>query len=162
MSDFKATKDVAQYLMTKLACSVCEDVPGPSGDRKNRYACSNGHMVCEKCKSGKCSCESESFNGPLGHIEKLMDKSHWHYCCHFKLGCQDVFEKRILDEHQKTCIYRQIKCPGTNCGKQVAFKDIIDHVGNDHKTWNNAAATKVDGKTFILSYDKDTIDVTKK
>ena len=75
MSDFKASKDAAQYLMSNLACSICEDLPGSIGDRKNRYACSNGHIVCEKCILDKCSCESETFSGPLSLLEKMIEES---------------------------------------------------------------------------------------
>ena len=49
MADFKAKKELAQEILAELACSTCQDVPGPSGARKNRYFCSNGHMVCEGC-----------------------------------------------------------------------------------------------------------------
>ena len=141
MSDFKASKDAAQYLMSNLACSICEDLPGSIADRKNRYACCNGHIVCEKCILDKCSCESETFSGPLSLLKKMIEESTWHYCCNFKRGCLNLIEAGNLDEHQKTCIYRQIICPGneTGCHEQVSFKDILDHVENDHKDWNNAA-----------------------
>ena len=42
MSDFKVSKNVAQEILVEFACSVCEDVPGPVGVQKNRYACTNG------------------------------------------------------------------------------------------------------------------------
>ena len=42
MSDIKLTKEAAQKILAEFACSVCEDVPGPVGVQKYRYACSNG------------------------------------------------------------------------------------------------------------------------
>ena len=60
MADFKAKKELAQEILAELACSTCQDVPGPTGDRKNRYVCSNGHMVCETCRFQECSCKSKA------------------------------------------------------------------------------------------------------
>ena len=59
-----------------------------------------------------------------------------------------------LEDHQKGCIYREIVCLDKKCQKQVLFKDFIEHVDSDHKEWNNEA-TKVDGKTFVVSFDKE-------
>ena len=113
MADFKAKKELAQEILAELACSTCQDVPGPTGDRKNRYVCSNGHMVCETCRFQECSCKSKTFSGPVSSIEKILDKLQCHYCGHFKHGCRDVVEAKNLDEHEKTCIFREINCPDT-------------------------------------------------
>ena len=111
MSDFKAKKEVAVEILSQFVCSSCQDVPGPTGVRKNRYACQNGHLVCENCKFGECSCKSKSFNGPLQHVEKILETLQWHNCQNFKFGCRDVIETKSLEEYQKFCIYRQIFCP---------------------------------------------------
>ena len=39
-----------------------------------------------------------------------------------------------------------------SCKKQVLFKDIHEHVSNDHKVWALNLATKIDGKTFKVMY----------
>ena len=153
MSDFKAKKEVAVEILSQFVCSLCQDVPGPTGVRKNRYACQNGHLVCENCKFGECSCKSKIFNGPMEHVEKILETLPWHNCQNFKSGCRDVIETKSLEEHQKFCIYRQIFCPELSCEKKVLFKDIIDHTGTDHKNWKTVA-TKEDEKTFLVSYDK--------
>ena len=64
MSDFKQNKELARQLIFDLKCSVCEDLPGPNGVRKFRYACQNGHLVCEGCISLECFCKSKNFSGP--------------------------------------------------------------------------------------------------
>ena len=107
MSDIKAKKEVAQEILLEFACSVCQDVPGPVGVRKNRYACSNGHMVCDECKIHECTCKSMTFGGSLTFIEKVLDKLHWHYCSHFKHGCRDLVEARNLEDHQR-CVELQV------------------------------------------------------
>ena len=156
MSDFIGFKEVARQHILDLKCWVCKDVPGLIGVRKNRYACSQGHLICEDCKSGECSCGSKSFNGPLGFVESILEKSQWHYCCHFKHGCQDMFGAQDLEDHQKCCIFREIVCLENKCKKQILFKDFIDHVDSDHKNWNDEA-TKVNGKTFIVSFSQENI-----
>ena len=69
-----------------------------------------------------------------------------------------MIEAKLFDEHVKTCIFRHINCPDSGCKNQVLFKDIIDHISNDHRNWDNVA-TKVDAKTFVVSYGKDVIGV---
>ena len=80
-----------------------------------------------------------------------MDKLFWHCCCHFKHGCQDVFDAKGLEYHQKCCIYREINCVFDNCEKQILFKDFFDHIEICHQYLKNAI--KTDGKTFIVSFD---------
>ena len=109
-------------------------------------------MVCELCKVGECICNSKSFNEkPVKYIENLMENLSWHCCCHFKHGCQDIFETQSLEDHQKCCIYREINCVFDYCKKQVLFKDFFDHVETCHQDLKNA--TKMDGKSFIVSFD---------
>ena len=55
-------------------------------------------------------------------------------------------------EHEKTCIFRQINCPDSSCEKQVLFKDIHEHVNNDHKLWALNLPRKIDEKTFNVMY----------
>ena len=88
---------------------------------------------------------------PLKYVENLMEKLSWHCCWHFKNGCEDIFEAKDVEDHQKCCIYRKINCIFEDCKEQVLFKDFFDHVETFHKDLNNA--TKVDGKTFNVSFD---------
>ena len=69
-----------------------------------------------------------------------------------------MIEAKLFDEHVKTCFFRRINCPDSGCKTQVLYKDIIDHISNDHRNWDNVA-TKVDAKTFVVSYGKDVIGV---
>ena len=80
MSDFKAKKEVAVEILSQFVCSSCQDVPGPTGVRKNRYACQNGHLVCENCKFGECSCKSKVFIGPMQHVEKILETLQVNLC----------------------------------------------------------------------------------
>ena len=118
-------------------------------------------MVCEECKIRECTCKSKTFVGPLSHVEKVLHKLQWHHCSYFKHGCRDLVEARNHEDHVKTCIFRGINCPDYNCEKQILFKDINDHILNDHKDWSDIA-TKVDGKTFKMAYDKKVVGVIER
>ena len=53
MSDFRGnSKELARQLILDLKCSVCKDVPGFVGVRKNRYSCPKGR---ESKRSGENS-----------------------------------------------------------------------------------------------------------
>ena len=153
MSDFEKNKELARQQIFDLKCSVCQDVPGHSGTRKNRYVCPNGHMVCELCKVQECICKSKSYNGPVKYIENLLEKLSFHCCCHFKQGCQDVFETQCLEDHQKCCIYREINCIFDTCKKELVFKDVFDHFEACHQDEILNNATKMDENTFNVSFD---------
>ena len=116
-------------------------------------------MVCELCKVLECICKSKSYNGPVKYIERMFEKLPWHFCCHFKFGCQDVFEANGLEDHQKCCIYREINCVFDDCKKQVLFKDFFDHFETCHHDLNDA--TKMDEKTFVVSFDSSDIKSIK-
>jgi len=74
MSDFKRNKELTRQLIFDLKCSICKDLPSPNEVRKFRYACQNGHLVCEDCKLLECFCKSKSYNGPLKFVENVFGK----------------------------------------------------------------------------------------
>ena len=96
MSDFKAKKEVAVEILSQFVCSLCQDVPGPTGVRKNRYACQNGHLVCENCKFGECSCKSKIFSAqkvsPSLFLESDIHITHTHtdFTIFLKIGCVTI------------------------------------------------------------------------
>ena len=152
MSDFGRSKEHVRQQILDLKGSVCQVVPGHLGTRKNRYVCSNGHIVCELCKVRECICKSKSYcEKPVKYIEDWMEKLSWHCCPHFKNGCHDVFDKKGLENHQKCCIYREIHCVFHDCKIQVSFKDFFEHVETCHQDRDLNNATKIDEKTFIVS-----------
>ena len=121
MSDFKMNKEMTRNLIFDLKCSICQDLPGPNGVRKFRYACQKGHLICEDCKFLQCFCKSRSFNGPLSHVENILKTSEWQGCCNFKNGCEDIFETIGLEDHEKLCIFRKIHCPDFDCIKEQSY-----------------------------------------
>ena len=118
-------------MIPELQCHQCKDVPGPHGDERNRYSCTNAaHVLCEDHKN-KCPCGSDVGKSPSLAIDKVLQIFPW-MCENYKFGCRE--SKMIvedLEHHQRKCIYRQVffpKCRMCAFTKKVSFKDVMDHL----------------------------------
>ena len=125
-------------LISELQCHKCKDVPGPNGNKKNRYSCTRAaHTLCEEHKT-KCACGSKVGESPSPVIAKFLMNLPW-MCQNYKTGClESKVNVEDLEYHQGICIYRQVFCPNVDCilyrhidceeeGK-ILFKDVIDHL----------------------------------
>ena len=125
-------------LISELQCHVCKDVPGPNGNKRNRYSCIKAaHTLCEEHKT-KCACGSKVGESPSPVIAKFLMNLPW-MCQNYKTGClESKVNVEDLEDHQGICIYRQVFCPNVDCilyrhidceeeGK-ILFKDVIDHL----------------------------------
>ena len=117
-------------LISELQCHMCKDVPGPNGNKKNRYSCTKAaHTLCEEHKT-KCACGSKVGESPSPVIAKLLQNLPW-MCQNYKTGCRESkINVEDLEHHQQKCIYRQVFCPNQSCEEEgkVLFKDFIDHL----------------------------------
>ena len=117
-------------LISELQCHKCKDVPGPNGNKKNRYSCTKAaHTLCEEHKT-KCACGSKVGESPSPVIAKLLQNLPW-MCQNYKTGCRESkINVEDLEHHQGKCIYRQVFCPNIDCEEKgkVLFKDVIDHI----------------------------------
>ena len=132
-----------------LQCFKCKKVPGSNGDENKRYLCKNSaHCLCEKHKES-CPCGSLVEENPSQSIAIQLQNLPW-ICQNYKWGCHEVkMDVKNLKAHHGKCIFRRVFCPNSECknlevdygfticwGKKVCFKDIFDHLNNDHKdTW---------------------------
>ena len=98
---------------------------------------------------------------------KLVALFKFHPCDHLKKGCQDEFDTKDLEEHQKSCIFRKVTCPDLKCSEEFTFNTILDHYMQTSAFLHSGLETKNDNldfkgtayqlneKTFILnSYGK--------
>ena len=117
-------------LISELQCHVCKDVPGPNGNKKNRYSCIKAaHTLCEEHKT-KCACGSKVVEIPSPVIAKLLMNLPW-MCQNYKTGCREIRGNvEDLEDHQVICIYKQVFCPNVDCEEvgKILFKDVIDHL----------------------------------
>jgi len=114
------------YDMKKqIECPVCLDVPrkGPV------YACPNGHLVCQKCKTDSCpTCrvavgENRSLLA-ITVIEKILHN------CRF-IECEDESTLEDIEQHEKTCEHRVVACPNYGqCDQRVPLSKLLDHLQN--------------------------------
>ena len=122
-------------LIPELQCHDCKNVPGPKGNQKNRYSCTNAaHTLCEEHKA-KCPCGSKVGKSPSPVIAKLLQNLPW-MCQNYKTGCREIkMNGEDLEHHQEKCIFRQVFCPQFNCDKtkKIVFKDVICHLKTFHK-----------------------------
>ena len=58
---------------------------------------------------------------------KLVALFKFRPCIYLKNGCQDEFDAKELEEHQKTCIFRNVTCPDLQCFEEFPFNTILDH-----------------------------------
>ena len=117
-------------LISELQCHVCKDVPGPNGNKKNRYSCIKAaHTLCEEHKT-KCACGSKVVEIPSPVIAKLLMNLPW-MCQNYKTGCRESKGNvEDLEDHQGICIYKEVFCPNVDCDEEgkILFKDVIDHL----------------------------------
>ena len=125
-------------LIPELQCHACKNVPGPNGNQRNRYSCTNAaHTLCEEHKA-KCPCGSKVGKSPSPIIAKLLQNLPW-MCQNYKTGCREIkMNGEDLEHHHKKCIFRQVFCPDFKCDKtqKIVFKDVICHQKTFHKELN--------------------------
>ena len=138
MAGFLSKHEELLRLTPDLQCHKCKNVPGPNGNQRNRYSCTNGaHTLCEDHKA-KCPCGSTVGKSPSPVIAKLLQNLPW-MCQNYKTGCREIkMNGEDLEHHQEKCIFRQVFCPSINCDKteKIVFKDVICHQKTFHKGLN--------------------------
>ena len=135
MSGYLSKVEELLRLMPELLCHECKNVPGPNGNQRNRYSCTNAsHTLCEEHKT-KCPCGSKVGKSPSPVIAKLLQNLPW-MCQNYKTGCREIkMNGEDLERHHEKCIFRQVFCPHFNCDKtkKIVFKDVICHLKTFHK-----------------------------
>ena len=120
-------------LIFELQCYKCQDLPSIVGLRKNRYICAKkGHFLCDKCKK-KCPCGSNVGQGSLIFVAKFLESlpADFNTCPNSKFGCSEFIS--VWGNHLDSCPFRTSNCPKNGCGKKMAFKDLMDHIKQNHK-----------------------------
>ena len=87
----------------KLFCSNCHGVPYACGLRIHRYASVPNDAILHKTL-------------------KIFNLSQ----CKFKSsGCQFEGKLQLLEQHEKSCLFRAVTCPILNCTRTSTFLDLI-------------------------------------
>ena len=152
--DTEVKCDLLKKIITDLQCFNCQDVPRPQNT--HRYECiKRGHLLCKNCKS-ECPCYSPVCVKPLKLVETLTCELPWH-CNNLKNGCHQIFQdEEKLQKHERNCVSRLIFCPDKTCLEQILFKDLMEHVGDEHKSISSAL--KIDSQSFLAHFDTETME----
>ena len=126
-------ESLLENTIESLQCSKCKAVPGFTNEQQNRYSCLyESHQLCEKCKS-VCKCGSVVGKRPNPALKQIL-KNLPVYCPHYNNGCREIFNQaELLNDHQEGCVFRQVWCPDISCSNKVLFKDVIDHLNQNHQ-----------------------------
>eukprot|EP00092_Neocalanus_flemingeri_P039282 GFUD01042768.1.p1 GENE.GFUD01042768.1~~GFUD01042768.1.p1 ORF type:complete len:332 (-),score=65.07 GFUD01042768.1:20-1015(-) len=118
----KKHKSLVDKLQERIECPVCLEVPeaGPV------FTCSNGHLVCFKCKNDSCPTCRVKMYGEKSLLAVTVLENIEHKCR--IQGCDQLLPLGGIGAHRKVCTYRLIRCPATLCGDKVAFCSIIEHL----------------------------------
>ncbi|XP_057298850.1 TNF receptor-associated factor 5-like isoform X2 [Hydractinia symbiolongicarpus] len=77
-----------------------------------------------KCQHASKGCE---WNGTVDEVQNHLGKN-----CEYELltcpyeGCNMALQRRLLDEHERQCLYRLHNCG--HCEKPIVFKDLEEHL----------------------------------
>ena len=125
----------------------------------------DGYTICPKQEIEYPECRTRELVLRCGHctqtksglkleptITKFISFFKFHPCINIQNGCNDEFEAKDLEDHEKSCLFRKITCPDKNCSASIVFNDILDHYKKAHP--------KVESKDEVLRF-KGTIEQLK-
>ena len=150
----KMAMEIKNFSMEKdefedLQCDNCEYLLNP-GDKI--YSCTFSRnpdceiegdyprYLCEKCYKDDRDPELRECtyvgNTTLYYrfdpmLTKLFAGSNRFQCNFSGNGCEEEFP--ALKAHENACIYQEVECPTMNCKEVVIFKNVDDHLDQDHE-----------------------------
>ena len=162
MSDVKGVQDIdlrgIRNFKKSLVCSKCTRFPRPG---VKVYACSNCNAIaCATCIAAEWILKCRVCFGHRGFfgektftmdpkITKFISFFKFHPCINIQNGCNDEFDAKVLEDHEKYCLFRNVTCPDKNCSASIVFNNILDHYKTAHP--------KVESKDEVLRF-KGTIE----
>ena len=66
------------------------------------------------------------------NLEKYVSLYKFHPCIYRSNGCNDEFEVKDLENHEKRCLLRPITCPSQACSAKFPFNGILEHYKYKH------------------------------
>ena len=115
-------------------CSVClNDII-----LLNSLKCLFGGGVCDDVSCKRFTCPLEECGEQIGSNEVKEDeagqmemKKMIAYCQNAEMGCDETMEWELLEEHQKSCEYRVVKCENPRCLQNILFMEMESHMKDD-------------------------------
>ena len=118
-------EDLAGKLRDKVECPVCLELPRQSPV----HVCPNGHIICAGCVRTQCpTCRTNMAKNVISTslLATTVVENIDHKCNY----CDLYFPLENLDQHQRKCKQRPVKCPQVICGSMVSLSKLKDHFVN--------------------------------
>ena len=146
--DFKNEPDLAKKLFCKSCVQKCGD---GEYDCKNMNGISHTlHATYSKQYGSKPGTVSTYFhtycgshgtrnrNKDFGLADPILSKfvSLFKHPC--QNGCEEKFDAKELQDHEKSCFFRIIKCPDLHCSEEIRFGPTFLHYNTVHANNTNA------------------------
>ena len=142
---------------SSIECPVCLNVP-----RKLPIPqCPMGHIICKDCRPSinTCpTCRRQLIEGHNSTIAASLIDQIPHKCKFQDLGCK---EKRLLseiDNHEKKCPERTVKCAVDECSQVVKLKMFSQHAKDCFSVYTEENNTDITlSSSIICNVSKETI-----
>ena len=114
-------------MLEDLECPVCFEIPR----ELPIPACPKGHIVCKTCRENvqTCpTCRADFSPGGVNTLAGTLIHKVAHKCKFSKYGCDVLMKSEdLIQQHEKTCPERTVRCPYTVCKEYVQIKRCGEH-----------------------------------
>jgi len=113
-------------LQESVVCPVCFSIPRAPPVP----CCSNGHVICNKCKDKVDVCPTcrVAMTNCVSQVAATIIQRIEHPCDWREAGCQEKCDISSIVGHEERCGYRQVRCPHWACDEQTALTSLTSHV----------------------------------
>jgi len=115
---------LSKELQSQVECPVCLTMPREDSAIP---CCPQGHIVCSTCRDKLIRQDCPTCRVPMGQCQNLLAltviKNVQHECGH--QGCSVKLKLDQIKEHEETCVWRLIPCPGASIGANIRCGAII-------------------------------------
>jgi len=113
-------------LQDSVECPVCFSIPRAPPVP----CCSNGHVICNKCKDKVDVCPTcrVTMTNCVSQVAATIIQRIQHPCDWRDAGCPERCDINSIHGHEERCGFRQVRCPHWACDEQTALTDLTNHV----------------------------------
>ena len=143
----KSEKKKVDEMKNRVECPVCLEVPrkGPV------FICSNGHLVCKKCKRESCPTCRVRMGDNKSLLAIAVIENILHECKYIE--CGEKFPLDNIDEHEKDCKHRVVACPVYDCDVRVSLSNLLNHLERSPDCCQSKTPLVVDGSPETRNFE---------
>lgn len=113
-------------LQESVECPVCFSIPRAPPVP----CCSNGHVICIKCKDKVEVCPTcrVPMTACVSQVAATIIQKIQHPCEFRDNGCDVRCDISLIGGHEERCGFRQVRCPHWACDEQISLTSLTSHV----------------------------------